>query len=69
MVKLFLRVRDKVGVCKKSDSFNDKDSFEDNEVDTPKWKWKLQGKRNILKNGKWKFYWEFNESESGVSIH
>ena len=36
MINLFLRVRDKVGVCKKSDSFNDKDSFGDNEVETPK---------------------------------
>ena len=31
-----MRVRDKVDVCKKSESFNDNDSFEDNEVDTPK---------------------------------
>ena len=31
-----MRVRDKVDVCKKSESFNYKDSFEDNEVDTPK---------------------------------
>ena len=36
MINLFLRVRDKVGVCKKSDSLNDKDSFGDNEVETPK---------------------------------
>ena len=32
MMILFLRVSDKVDVCKKSESFNDKDSFEDNET-------------------------------------
>ena len=38
MMNLFMRVRDKVDVCKKSESFNDKNSFENNEVYIPKGK-------------------------------